>query len=70
MIKNTDSGAFISDVSVVGFRLVNNRLNLAGQSELAICYHRSCDAIELIDPRSLTFAGHAIVHLIKHIEFQ
>ena len=70
MIRRTDSRAFIGKVPVVGFGLVNNTLNAAGQSELATCYHRDCDAIELIDSRSLSLAGNAIVHVMKTVQAQ
>ena len=60
----TDIGAFIGKVPITGFTFLSH----TSGEELVRCYHKPCDTREMIEPKSLSISGKAVVFLLKNLK--
>ena len=62
----SDTAPFLGKVPVASIILFNEQLK-GDVLEFAPCYHKACDTIEQVDPKSLEMAGEGLIYLINHI---
>ncbi|MBP7783450.1 MAG: Zn-dependent exopeptidase M28, partial [Acinetobacter sp.] len=62
----SDTAPFLGKVPVTSIIMFNEKMN-GDELEFAPCYHKACDTIEQVDPKSLQLAGDAVVYLLKNI---
>lgn len=63
----SDTAPFLGKVPVASIIMFNEKMN-GDELEFAPCYHKACDTIEQVDPKSLQLAGDAVVYLLNNIQ--
>lgn len=63
----SDTAPFLGKVPVTSIIMFNEKMN-GDELEFAPCYHKACDTIEQVDPKSLQLAGDAVAYLLKNIQ--
>ncbi|WP_038344036.1 M20/M25/M40 family metallo-hydrolase [Acinetobacter sp. A47] len=59
----SDTAPFLGKVPVTSLILFNEQMK-GDELEFAPCYHKACDTIEQVDPKSMQLAGDAVIHLL------
>lgn len=62
----SDTAPFLGQVPVTSMILFNEKM-IGDELEFAPCYHKACDTIEQVDPKSLRLAGEAVVYLLTQL---
>lgn len=62
----SDTAPFLGKVPVTSVILFNEQMK-GDELEFAPCYHKACDTIEQVDPKSMQLAGDAVIHLLKSL---
>ncbi|ANF83142.1 aminopeptidase [Acinetobacter sp. NCu2D-2] len=62
----SDTAPFLGKVPVTSLILFNEQMK-GDELEFAPCYHKACDTIELIDPKSLQLSLEAVKDLMDHL---
>lgn len=60
----SDTAPFLGKVPVASIILFNEQMK-GDELEFAPCYHKACDTIESIDPKSMQMAAEAVQYLIQ-----
>lgn len=63
----SDTAPFLGKVPVTSVILFNEQMK-GDELEFAPCYHKACDTIEQVDPKSMQLAGDAVVHLLTSLD--
>jgi len=63
----SDTAPFLGKVPVTSVILFNEQMK-GDELEFAPCYHKACDTIEQVDPKSMQLAGDAVVHLLISLD--
>lgn len=59
----SDTAPFLGKVPVASIILFNEQMK-GDELEFAPCYHKACDTLDGVDPKSLQIAGDAVIHLL------
>ncbi len=62
----SDTAPFLGKVPVASLILFNEQMK-GDELEFAPCYHKACDTIDQVDPKSLQLAYDAVKDLIQHL---
>lgn len=62
----SDTAPFLGKVPVTSLILFNEQMK-GDELEFAPCYHKACDNIDLIDPKSMQLAGEAVGYVIAQL---
>ncbi|WOE31600.1 MULTISPECIES: M28 family metallopeptidase [unclassified Acinetobacter] len=65
-LTDSDAASFLGKVPVTSMSLFHQQSN--GAVERAVCDHKACDRLDQVDPKSLTVAGGALLHLIQNTD--
>lgn len=63
----SDTAPFLGKVPVTAVILFNEQMK-GDELEFAPCYHKACDTIEQVDPKSMQLAGDAVTHLLTVLD--
>lgn len=63
----SDTAPFLGKVPVTSVILFNEQMK-GDELEFAPCYHKACDTIEQVDPKSMQLAGDAVVYLLQSLD--
>lgn len=63
----SDTAPFLGKVPVTSVILFNEQMK-GDELEFAPCYHKACDTIEQVDPKSMQLAGDAVIHLLTSLD--
>ncbi|WP_332604878.1 M20/M25/M40 family metallo-hydrolase [Acinetobacter sp. ESBL14] len=63
----SDTAPFLGKVPVTAVILFNEQMK-GDELEFAPCYHKACDTIEQVDPKSMQLAGDAVIHLLTVLD--
>jgi aminopeptidase S len=63
-LNASDTAPFLAKVPVASFIFFNEQLK-GEELEFAPCYHKACDTMQHVDPKSMQLAGEATQYLIK-----
>ena len=62
----SDTAPFLGKVPVASIIMFNEQMN-GDELEFAPCYHKKCDTLEYVDPKSLQIAGDAVTYLLNSL---
>lgn len=62
----SDTAPFLGKVPVASIIMFNEQMN-GDELEFAPCYHKKCDTLEQVDPKSLQIAGDAVTYLLNSL---
>lgn len=65
----SDTLPFLGKVPVTSIILFHEQMK-GNELEFAPCYHKACDTIDQVDPKSLVVASNAVLYLIQEINAQ
>ncbi|WP_374668016.1 M20/M25/M40 family metallo-hydrolase [Acinetobacter sp.] len=63
----SDTAPFLGKVPVASIILFNEQMK-GDELEFAPCYHKACDTLDGVDPKSLQIAADAVTHLLGVLE--